>query len=132
MQTILILEDDLRLSQHWQTLLEDEGYHVVAHTDTQQAIQSLDELKIDLVISDMIIRDETNHICPKGGLSLMAHIAMNISPPVPKVIAITGSSPELQLDKHAESMRSDLCLRKPISPEDIVTAVKSTLAKDRN
>ena len=127
MQTILILDDDIRLNQHWQTLLEREGYLVIGHFDTDRAIQSLDQSKIDLVISDMIIRDAKNDIQAKGGLSLLAYIAMELPPPIPKIIAITGSPPELHLDKHAESMHTDICLRKPIGDGELVKAVKSLL-----
>jgi len=128
--TILILEDDDRLCQHWRSLLELKGYLVIVQSDTDGAIQSLNESKIDLVISDMIIRDQTNSIRSKGGLSLLAHIAMNLEPPAPKVLTVTGSNPELFLDKHAKAMQSDLCLRKPIADKELITAVETLLADD--
>ena len=130
LKTILILEDDQRLAQHWQAALENEGFQVIIQSDAEQAIATLKKTTVDIVISDLLIRDSENRPMVKGGLSLLSCVALLQKRPKPKVIAVTGTSAELNLNGHAESLKASLCLTKPLELDELTNAVHELLAED--
>ncbi|MEL6345053.1 MAG: response regulator [Myxococcota bacterium] len=66
MKHILIMEDDVSLGMGWQELLEDAGHDVTLTFSAPEAIAILDSQTVDLIITDMIIRDENNYAQPGG------------------------------------------------------------------
>ena len=53
--SILLIEDEARLRQNLQVLLEGEGYHVVSAEGGAEGIRKLQEEPFDLVITDVVM-----------------------------------------------------------------------------
>lgn len=124
MKRILILEDDLALGSQWREVLEEAGHEVVHVLSGEEAIGVLDAGGVDIFISDMLIRGVDSQVGLRGGLSVLSHINLNIRPR-PRLIAISGAHPSLNVLKHAQSLRADSTFVKPIEPQEIVDAVDS-------
>lgn len=119
MKKILLLEDDRELASHWQQLLEDNGHRVVVFHTATEAIQYIKEAHVNVVISDMLIRDELGMLTAQGGLTLLSHISLHVKPR-PLVIVITGASPDLNLVRHAEALGADHFASKPADAQQIL------------
>lgn len=122
MNRILLLEDDLLLAMHYRSVLEDAGYLVYHDVNVESAKETLTEVPIDLVITDILICDWDGRPQSSGGLSLMAHLTLNQGEK-PKMIAITGTSPSLNLLQHAENFDVDVCMEKPIESKKLLSEV---------
>lgn len=120
------MEDDRELAAYWQSGLEKRGYYVAHATDVDIAIAALKGEQFDLVISDILIRDASDRVGPKGGFSLFTHISLNMKER-PKIIAISGASPSLNLLKHASMLKADRTLEKPITIDELTSVVKELL-----
>ena len=127
-KSILILEDDPRIAEHWKSLLERAGYRVFHEVDADRAIQVADEEPIDLIITDIFIRESDTAFKPRGGLSLLAHTSVNVRPR-PKAIAITGASTSLNIEAHVHIFRGTKTLTKPVSDEVLLRAIAAELAE---
>ena len=124
MKRILLMEDDRELATYWQAGLEKHGYYVAHATDVDVAIAALKGEHFDLVISDILIRDVNDRIGPKGGFSLFTHISLNMKEHErPKIIAISGASPSLNLLKHASMLKAARTLEKPVAIEELLSVV---------
>lgn len=119
MKIVLILEDDVRLGASWQAALEGAGYRVIREVLAENAIEVLKTEPVDLMITDMLIRTPHGKITPKGGLSVIAYIRLHMVPGPPIIVA-TGASPDLNIDKHAEALRANLVLEKPLKVETLL------------
>lgn len=126
-KSILLLEDDLRIAEHWKALLEDAGYRVLHEVDADKAIQVADEEPVDLIVTDIFIRESDTTFKPRGGLSLLAHASVNLSPR-PKAIAVTGASKSLNIEAHVHIYRGAKTLVKPVSDQTLLEAVAAELA----
>lgn len=125
-KSILLLEDDLRIAEHWKALLEDAGYRIFHTVDTDDAIAVLHEESIDLILTDIFIRDSESSFKLRGGISLLAHASVNVRPS-PKAIAITGASASLNIEAHVHIFRGAKTIVKPVSDEALLDAVKAEL-----
>ena len=119
---ILLLEDDLELAMHYRDLLEEAGWEVYHEDHPDGAKETLQQTRVDVVVCDLIIRGSDGMPLPCGGLTLMNFIQLRLEYPV-RVLAITGTSPDLQLLAYAESFRIDGSLRKPVDPDRLVSEV---------
>jgi len=100
---------------------------VTVEPSADPAIEAWKQSTIDLLLTDMLIRDAENKVVPKDGISLMGYVLLHVKYAKPKVISITGCSYSLSLDSHARALKADFCLRKPIDVLNLVTAVTTLL-----
>ena len=126
-KTILLLEDDLRIAEHWKALLEGSGYRVFHEVDAEEAIRVVDEEPIDLIVTDIFIRGSETTFKPRGGLSLLAHASVNVKPR-PKAIAVTGASSSLNIEAHVHIFDGAKTLVKPVSDQQLLEAIAAELA----
>ncbi len=131
MKTVLILEDESRLSSAWQSALEEVGFRVFVESTSEDAVATLAAEQVDVVVVDMLIRDHESGIRPKGGLSFLTHVHLNVENS-PKVIAVTGSSPDLKLLSYAQLLKADLRLEKPFAPEELTWRVQRLCEHDKD
>lgn len=129
MKTVLLLEDDFDLASHWKELLEELGHGVIHVTDTESAIKAFEESEVDLVISDILIRSPEGKASRSGGLSLLSHINLS-SKSKPKILAVSGAHPQLNVLKHATAMKADRTLTKPIDADELAAVVTELLLAD--
>jgi DNA-binding NtrC family response regulator len=130
MKKILLLEDDRSLAVHWQIALEAAGYHVFHESEYDSAMATLSEHVFELVITDILIRDERNQVGAKGGFSLLSHIFLNL-PEKPKTIAISGGPKSMNLLGHAANLQANRTLSKPIAVAALIQEVADLIGPGR-
>ncbi|MCI0557833.1 MAG: response regulator, partial [Nitrososphaera sp.] len=114
-EQILVIEDDQGMVRFLKSLLELDGYHVSAATSGTEALGSLTEGQVDLVVLDLRLPD-------MSGYELCRKIRQVFYPWVPPVLMLTG------LDKPIDQLRgfafgADAYLTKPCQPEELLKTV---------
>ena len=126
MKTVLIMEDQPELASYWREHLEIAGYNVIHATDFEEAVTLLETHETHVVVSDMLIRDDDDRPSKTGGLSLLSHLRLKVKPN-PKVVAVSGAHPQLNILRHAELLQADACIVKPFTAEELVETVEKLL-----
>lgn len=130
MKKILIFEDNFDLATYWKEAIEELGHSVVHVEEFASAVEQLENGDLDLVITDMLIRKDDQQLKPEGGLSLLSRI--NLSPrPRPRIIAISGAQPELNVLKFASTMKADSTLVKPVQIDELLRIATELLEAGR-
>ena len=129
MNTVLIMEDESQLASYWREALEAAGYIVIHASDFAEAVAVLETRDVDVVVSDMLIRDEDDRPSSTGGLSLMTHLRLHVRP-VPKIVAVSGAHPDLHILRHAELLHAAACIVKPFSAEELIETIGDLLASE--
>lgn len=122
MAKILIVEDDQQLRNLICSYLQRENHDVNTAENGQQAIKMLTNEQIDLVITDIIMPE-------KDGFEVLMWLM--IQPDRPKVIAITGGSPGLDVNvilDISQKLKADKVLAKPVALETLNQAITDLLA----
>ena len=130
MITILIMEDQAELAAYWREDLEEAGYNVLHVSNFEEAVAVLEIRDVNVVVSDMLIRDDDNRPSKTGGLSLLSHLRLH-SDPQPKTIAVSGAHPQLNILRHAELLQADACIVKPFTSQELVEKVKELLGNNK-
>ena len=112
---ILIVEDDLLLSRLFRTAWTVAGYSVRHAADGLTALRMIDADPPALIVLDLVL--------PRvSGLSVQQEVAAHAHTRDIPVVIVTGSSIELG------HLSVPCVLRKPVSPDELVEAVKKCLA----
>ena len=114
-QRILIVEDDVELRRFFRTVLSFEGFEVQEAGDGLDALHRLDESPPDLVILDLMLPT-------MSGLVIRQEIAAQAHTRNIPIVVVTGSA--LPLD----DLELPCVLRKPISPDALIGAIRKCLA----
>jgi DNA-binding NtrC family response regulator len=125
MNTILLIDDDAPFREALKDILEEAGNRVIEACDGTQglSIYQSHSHDVDLVISDMLMPN-----C--DGVELLSKIR-SVNPNV-KVIIISGGG-KLNTDIYlslANKLGADDILKKPVSSEDICSAINRVLLCD--
>jgi CheY-like chemotaxis protein len=113
-QTILIVEDDEDLRRLFRTALSLAGYDVVEAGDGLEALQRIEEAPPRLVVLDLMLPGFS-------GVTVRQELAAHALTRHIPVVVITGTHVPDDLDV-------DCVLRKPITVEELLTAVRRCLA----
>ncbi len=125
MDKILIVEDDIALSQVIQAYLEKKGCIVASTLDGEHALRWLGEIdKPDLILIDIGLPD-------MDGLELCRKIKNNLSTRKIPVIILTGREGNENRIKGTLDCKANLYLNKPIEFEQLYGAIKSLIEKYR-
>jgi DNA-binding response OmpR family regulator len=118
-KTILVVDDDMELSDGLRTVLERQGHKVIQARDGQQGRQLIYQQRPDLVILDMMM--------PRmGGYPVLEHFRdKGDAPPIIMITANEGSRHKA----YAEYLGVVDYLRKPFAMERLLEAVERGLAK---
>jgi DNA-binding response OmpR family regulator len=116
-KTILIVDDDLELSDGLRAVLEKQGHRVIQARDGQQGKQQIYNQRPDLVILDMMM--------PRmGGYPVLEHFrGRNDAPPIIMITANEGSRHKA----YAEWLGVIDYIRKPFAMERLLEAVQRGL-----
>src|SRR3954470_23132209 len=116
-KTILIVDDDIELSDGLRVVLERQGYRVIQARDGQQGKQQIYNQRPDLVILDMMM--------PRmGGYPVLEHFrGKTDAPPIIMVTANEGSRHKA----YAEYLGVIDYLRKPFAMERLLETVNKAL-----
>ena len=120
MKTILLVDDDELFGDMVQRTLTKLGYAVLRARNGNEALQLYDPLKVDLVLTDLIMPD-------KEGLELIAEL--HRAHPAVKIVAMSGggrNTPEeyLPIARHLGAMKT---LTKPFQQEALAKALTESL-----
>ena len=118
-QTILVVEDDEDLRRLFRTALSIAGFDVVEAGDGMEALRWIDHSPPALVILDLLL---------PGVSGLVVHqeiAAQAVTRDIP-IVVITGSTIS------EEEIQVACFLRKPVSPDQLIAAVRNCLASGSN
>ena len=113
-QTVLVVEDDEDLRRLFRTALTLAGYDVEEAGDGLEALKKIDIAPPSLVVLDLMLPQISGFVVHQ---EIAAHVLTRQIP----VVIITGSSAAL------DQTGAACVLRKPISPEQLVSTVESCL-----
>jgi DNA-binding response OmpR family regulator len=116
-KTILVVDDDMELSDGLRMVLEREGYRVIQARDGQQGQRLVYQQRPDLVILDMMM--------PRmGGYPVLEHFKGKAdAPPIIMITANEGSRHKA----YAEYLGVIDYIRKPFAMERLMEAVQRGL-----
>jgi DNA-binding response OmpR family regulator len=117
-KTILVVDDDVELSDGLRSVLERQGFRVLQARDGQQAKAQIYNQRPDLVILDMMM--------PRmGGYPVLEHF--RDKPDAPPIIMITANEGSRH-KAYAEYLGVVDYIRKPFAMERLLEAVEKGLA----
>src|SRR5260370_2497705 len=117
-KTILIVDDDMELSDGLRAVLEKQGYRVIQARDGQQGKQQVYNQRPDLVILDMMM--------PRmGGYPVLEHFkGKTDAPPIIMITANEGTRHKA----YAEFLGVVDYIRKPFAMERLLESVAKRLS----
>jgi CheY-like chemotaxis protein len=119
MAKVLIVEDELPLSQAYQTILEKHGFTALAATNGEEALEVLKTEKPDLILLDMMM--------PKmNGLEFLRRLQGTF--PADKVIVFSNQDSQEDIDEAFRLGANRYLLKSWAAPQDLVKVVKEALA----
>ena len=120
-KTILVVDDDLELSDGLRVVLEKQGFRVVQARDGQQGKQAVYNHRPDLMILDMMM--------PRmGGYPVLEHFKGK--PDAPPIIMITANEGSRH-KAYAEYLGVIDYIRKPFAMERLLEAVHRGLSQTK-
>lgn len=122
MARILVVDDDPQVRKLLVSFLERDGHMITTAANGLEARRWLDGLKMDLIITDIVMPEA-------DGFELIGW--MRNLPDHPRIIAISGGSSALDkgyLLTVAQHLAADKVLPKPVSYETMKLAVHEVLA----
>ncbi len=117
-QTVLVVEDDPDLRNLFRDALKFGGFNVREASDGLPALQMIEDTPPDLVVLDIGLPS-------LDGVSVREEIAARAATRRLPVVIVTGLNVEGTLFK------ADCVLRKPVTPEELIAAVRHCLAQFR-
>jgi DNA-binding response OmpR family regulator len=114
-ETVLIVEDDAAVRRMYRAALGFAGFDIIEAHDGTAALHLLEQRTADLVILDLILPT-------LSGLAVQQEIAAHATTRDIPIVIVTGS------DMRLDDVDVPCILRKPVTPEQIVTVVRSCLA----
>ncbi len=112
-ETILVVDDESIIVE----MAQDKGYKVLAAYDGVKALQVLENEKVDLVITDIIMPNMDGYQLKEIILKRYPYI---------KVLVVTGYS-DIHDNNLIDTMLKDNVLRKPYEPYQLLTQVRKLL-----
>src|SRR5437899_1810144 len=107
MKNVLLIEDDLMVSQALGQALAVENYHVVPAANRHEALREVGQRQIDIVLLDLNPRGE-------NGWETFQHLTA-LQPNLP-VVAITARAEQ----ENSNSVGFDVLLEKPLNLEVLI------------
>ena len=117
---ILVVDDEISVTELFSMMLEMEGYRVRVEHDVQSAKAALEEEPADLIIADIMMPEAS-------GLELCRYVR---GEPNLASIPIVIVSARSQLEEVHEGLDAgaDMYLLKPVSKGELIEAVQQTLS----
>ena len=117
-ETILIVDDEIKIIEVIKLYLENEGYNIIQATNGIEALKKQDKHNPDLIILDLMLPDIS-------GEDVCEHIRTRSQVPI---IMLTAKSSEENALK-GYSVGSDDYITKPFSPKQLVAKVNAMLRR---
>lgn len=114
-ETVLVVEDDPAVRRMYRSALGFAGFDVVEAYDGLTALHILEQRTADIVILDLMLPT-------LDGLTVQQEIAAHAHTRDIPIVIVTGSGVPL------DHVNVSCVLRKPVSPDEVVAAVRRCLA----
>lgn len=124
-RTILIIDDDLELSEVLKTVLESRGYRTRHAPDSEEGIALARRRKPDLILLDMMMRTVSEGVSAAQEIKSDPELS---SIPVIMMTAVekeTGFS--FSPDSDREFLPVDRMLNKPVDPRTLLEEIEAAL-----
>jgi len=119
-KTVLIVDDDPDVSRSVSEILEDEGCHVVISRSGTEALSALDQQKVDLVLSDVVMPD-------MDGYELFRTL-QETRPELPIVLMTAYYyDKDHVLKRSAANGLKDVIFKKPIKPARLIELIDARI-----
>ncbi len=123
MKTIVLVDDDPDIQESIKLVLESAGYTFKGATDRISGMALIESAKPDLIILDVMME------MPDDGFVLAQDLrAKGMKTPIIMLTSI-GSVTGMKFGKDSDVVSVDDFQEKPISPEKLLSKVKSLLEK---
>jgi DNA-binding response OmpR family regulator len=119
-KTVLLIEDDIFLSQLLSTRLQRIGVEVLKVFDGEAAIETLKNIKPDLVLLDIILPK-------KSGFEVMEEINSNPMLKSGPIVVVSNLGQEADIVRCKELGAADYLVKAQVSIDDLVERVKGFL-----
>jgi two-component system, OmpR family, response regulator CpxR len=116
MALAVVIDDDAQVRCLIAMMLKRAGYEVAQAKDGGEGIELCSSLEPEVVVTDIFMPRQ-------DGIDVLREVKARIKQP--RVVAISGGSPRLQLDflNVAEKMGADAVIQKPFTPSQLLQAV---------
>lgn len=121
MRTVLVIDDHVWMRRLTGEFLEEGGYEVVEACDCATALEMLDEIHVDIVITDIIMA---------GGMEGMEFIAtLRAARPELPIVAISagGGGDRQSYLETALAVGASAAVAKPFEPDELLDPVDRLL-----
>lgn len=129
MAKLLVLEDDIAFGFRLKRELIDAEHEVELYSAASDAIEELCQTQYDLLITDIIIRQD-NRSVPDGGIKLVAWVRRNANMRTIPIIAMTGTHkfPGMKsILSTIEQVGANASLEKPFHMDDLLAMIDRLL-----
>jgi DNA-binding response OmpR family regulator len=116
-KTILVVEDEEALRVFLEQRLRDSGYHTLAATDGEEALEQLRHHDVDLVILDVLMPN-------KDGLETIVEIKRQ-APSLPVFMIAERATKMFDALAAAKKFGADATFHKPINVSQLVSDVEA-------
>jgi two-component system, chemotaxis family, chemotaxis protein CheY len=116
MALAVVIDDDAQVRCLVAMMLKRAGYEVAQAKDGEEGIELCSSLEPEVVVTDIFMPRQ-------DGIDVLRQVKARAKRP--RVVAISGGSPRLQLDflNVAEKMGADAVVQKPFTPSQLLQAV---------
>ena len=121
MTKILIVDDDQVVLTSCKRILEPEGYAVSLTSSVKEALQMLEVKKFDILLVDVIMPEY-------DGMYLIGNVKENL--PYMPILVMSGY-PTPETISSGMQMGATHFIAKPFTPDELVTAVRKALLKEK-
>ena len=117
-KTILVVDDDTLVQSTFKILLEKKGYQVLLADDGNQALQTLQAARVDLVLLDILMPD-------KEGIETLIDIKQRH--PKVSVLVMSGGGSRTKHDflSLAAKFGADATIKKTVGAAEILNLVEN-------
>lgn len=117
MALAVVIDDDAQVRCLIAMMLKRAGYEVAQAKDGGEGIELCSSLDPEVIVTDIFMPRQ-------DGIDVLREVKARAAKQ-PRVVAISGGSPRLQLDflNVAEKMGADAVIQKPFTPSQLLQAV---------
>ena len=113
-KTVLIVEDDESIAETINLTLTHEGYATAVAEDGTRALELLQQIKVDLILTDLVME-------PMHGKELLERLENDPALRKIPVIVVSGERDILAIAGRRKAIRKPFCL------EDLLKAIEDAL-----
>jgi len=134
--SVLIFEDDFTLATEWKDVLTEIGFDVEHSWDVKDALNLCEQIKFDIIICDIFIKDNYGQLKAHAGINLILRMRRQPDGPLSwgrdvPILVVTGASIALGPVVHdnIKNMKTSMFLRKPFTTSQLVEKIQEIISE---